>query len=95
VVLAHVAFATTGLALWIAFAITSVAALAWAAVGVIFAVVGLGMATLIAGLPESGPDQVIRSRAARLRAEAPVIATHGVLATVTIVVVILGAIAAS
>ena len=52
VIIGHFVLALTGLGIWIAFLAADVAALAWAAVGVILAVAGLGMATLAGGLPE-------------------------------------------
>jgi hypothetical protein len=51
VVIGHFGLALTGLGIWIAFVVTGVPALAWAAVGVILSVAGLGMATLAGGLP--------------------------------------------
>ena len=53
VVIGHAGLALTGLGIWIAFMVTGVSALAWAAVGVILSVAGLGMATLAGGLPEA------------------------------------------
>lgn len=52
VIVAHFTLALAGLGIWIAFLATGTAALAWAAVGVVLAVAGLGMATLAGGLPE-------------------------------------------
>ena len=52
VIVGHFTLALTGLVLWIWFLTTGVPALAWAAVGVVLAVAGLGMATLAGGLPE-------------------------------------------
>jgi hypothetical protein len=52
VLIAHAALATAGLALWVAFLAASAVALAWLAVAVILVVAGLGMATLITGLPD-------------------------------------------
>lgn len=94
VVLGHAGLAIGGLAVWIGFAGTGESVLAWLAVGLIMAVAGLGMATLIGGLPEGDSVQRAAVRYARVRAAVPVIAVHGILATVTIVVTILGAIAA-
>jgi manganese efflux pump family protein len=53
VVFGHAGLALTGLGIWIAFLVSGVSALAWAAVGVILSVAGLGMATLAGGLPEA------------------------------------------
>jgi hypothetical protein len=56
VVIGHFGLASVGLAVWIAFVVTGLPALAWAAVGVILSVAGLGMATLAGGLPEAAPS---------------------------------------
>jgi hypothetical protein len=126
VIVGHFTLALTGLGLWIWFLATGVPALAWAAVVVILAVAGLGMATLAGGLPERaaepgggpaaepagepmkrpapGADPVRPGRPPELTAEpvtralarpaAPVarIVIHGVLAAVTILLVVLAAI---
>jgi len=52
VIAGHLALAVAGLGIWIGFVATGVAVLAWVAVGVILSVAGLGMATLVGGLPE-------------------------------------------
>jgi hypothetical protein len=54
VVAGHFTLALAGLGVWIGFLVTSVAALAWTAVGMILAIAGLGMATLAGGLPSAG-----------------------------------------
>jgi manganese efflux pump family protein len=51
VIFGHFGLALSGLVIWIAYLITGWAALAWAAVGVLLPVAGLGMATLANGLP--------------------------------------------
>jgi hypothetical protein len=51
VIVGHFTLALAGLGVWIAFVVTGVAAVAWAAVGVILSIAGLGMATLAGGLP--------------------------------------------
>jgi manganese efflux pump family protein len=56
VVIGHFGLALTGLGVWIAYVVTGVPALAWAGVGVILSVAGLGMATLAGGLPEAAAD---------------------------------------
>jgi manganese efflux pump family protein len=56
VVAGHFGLALAGLGIWIAYVVTGVAALAWVAVGVILSVAGLGMATLVGGLPEAPAD---------------------------------------
>jgi len=88
VIVGHVGLAAAGLATWIGFLATAVPALAWAAVGMIVTIAGLGMATLITGIPEPG----MGSSAGR--APVLIIATHGVLATATILLVMLAAIGA-
>lgn len=49
--LGHFGLALCGLAVWAVYLVTGWAALAWAAVGVLLPVAGLGMATLVNGLP--------------------------------------------
>jgi hypothetical protein len=51
VLFGHFGLALTGLVIWVAYLTTGWAALAWAAVGVLLPVAGLGMATLTVGLP--------------------------------------------
>jgi hypothetical protein len=106
VVAGHAALALTGLGIWIAFLVTSAAALAWAAVGVVLAVAGLGMATLAGGLPEghhetaagAGPASagVLSSRTTAIQVPSgkPLarIVLHGTLAASTILLVVLAAI---
>jgi hypothetical protein len=101
--LGHATLALTGLCIWIAFTATGVAALAWAAVGLTWIIAGLGMATLLSASPE---QQVIASTeeaappgpagmsAAAFPVRAPVIiiAVHGALATLTILLVLLAAV---
>lgn len=144
VILGHAALAVAGLGIWIAFAATGVPALAWTAVGLTLVIAGLGMATLVTGLPEPadsaapglpGPAQsaaagpgapaglpgpadsaapapagllgaagdgagpALATRAAvaapaKVRMPWTVIALHGVLATATIMLVLLAAMAA-
>jgi len=100
----HAGLGLAGLGIWIGFMATTEPALAWIAVGTTSLVAGLGMATLLTGLPDpqrSGPlpantastvTASVRTRAAR--PPVLVIALHGVLATVTILVVLLAAIGA-
>jgi hypothetical protein len=89
VLMAHAGLAIAGLALWTTFLAADAAALAWLAVGVILVVAGLGMATLITGLPDPQAGAPAGSRAAVL-----VIAVHGALATAAILLVLLGAVGA-
>lgn len=99
---AHAGLAITGLGIWIAFMGTSTSALAWADVGLTWVIAGLGMATLLT----SSPGQVATSTQAAALAgatemstapfptKAPVlvIALHGILATATILLVLLAAV---
>ncbi len=85
-VLSHFGLAVAGLGLWVAFVITGTPGLAWLGVGLIVLIAGLGMGALSAALPEPG----------RGKAGLPVIiiAIHGLLATTTILLVLLAAIGA-
>jgi hypothetical protein len=47
----HFGLALSGLVIWVAYLVTGWAALAWVAVAVLLPVAGLGMATLVTGLP--------------------------------------------
>lgn len=107
-VISHAALAVTGLGIWLAFAASDLPVLAWIAVGLIMLIVGLGMATLVAALPgpaasagpaSSGPSPQTRTAVtaspAGVRMPVIVIALHGVLATATILLVLLAAIGAA
>jgi hypothetical protein len=87
-VLSHFGLAITGLGLWLAFVITGTRVLAWLGVGLIVLIAGLGMGALSAALsePEPGPPKAGMPVA--------VIAVHGMLATATILLVLLAAIGA-
>jgi hypothetical protein len=93
VVVGHFGLALTGLAVWIAFVATGLRALAWAAVGVILLVAGLGMATLAGGLPEAAASSGPASPGPA-RKPLALIAVHGSLAATAILLVVLAAIAA-
>ena len=107
IVISHAAVAVAGLGLWLAFVASDASALAWIAAGLILPAVGLGMATLVATLPGSavgagpaspGPPQAQTAETASPSAgQMPVIviALHGVLATATILLVLLAAIGTS
>jgi hypothetical protein len=100
--LGHAGLAITGLGIWIAFMVTSTSALAWADVGLTWVIAGLGMATLLT----SSPEQVATSTQAaalagvaetsttpfQVKAPVLVIALHGILATATILLVLLAAV---
>ena len=83
VIVGHFGLALSGLAIWASYLATGWHPLAWTAVGVLLPVVGLGMATLMAFL--SGPHAA--------RAPALLIAAHGTLATVTMLLALLAAVA--
>jgi hypothetical protein len=87
----HFGLALAGLGIWIGFVATDLAVLAWIALGMVVLIAGLGMGVLSAALP--GPA---RAGAASSQARIPVIvvAAHGMLATLTILLVLLAAIGA-
>ena len=92
----HVAAAVGCVAMLAAFTATGTAALGWTAVGLVILAAGLGMATLGAALPEPRPDLRLGPApnppgAARRQSLVVVIAVHGVLATATILLVVLAA----
>ena len=103
---AHATFGLGGLAIWNANTATAEPVLGWIAVGITFLLAGLGMATLLTAAPDaqrSGSvtaDATTTSTAAaspRKRGGRPpvlVIALHGVLATITILLVLLAVIGA-
>ena len=91
VLVVHLGLAVGGLATWTGYLLSGWAPLAWAAVGILAPVAGLGMATLLLTIPDpsSGPGPGTRSRAPVV-----VIAGHGALATLTMLLALLGAVAA-
>ena len=104
IIVSHFALAAAGLGIWIAFVATEAPFLAWIAVGLILPIAGLGLAALAAALPEpaasSGPPSpsaplatLVAQAAAPARMAMPVavIAVHGILATATILLVLLAA----
>jgi hypothetical protein len=108
-VFSHFALAVAGLGVWIAFSATGLHVLGWLAVGLIILIAGLGMGALTAALsqPSPGPapargtaptlDPAPAQGTAPTRARTPVavIAVHGVLATTTILLVLLATIGAA
>jgi manganese efflux pump family protein len=99
----HAGLAATGLCIWIGFMVTAVPALGWIDVALTWVVVGLGMATLLGDGPASPPETVPAPAAATASGLAPaarasgrapvlVIALHGALAAVTILLVLLAVI---
>jgi hypothetical protein len=96
----HAGLAVAGLCLWIAFLVTAEPVLGWTDVALSWLIVGLGMATLLGGIPGTATAALPEPAAApagkaalaapaRARAPVLVIALHGTLATVTIVLVLL------
>jgi hypothetical protein len=102
----HAGLALTGLVIWVAFTVTDTAVLAWFDVGLTWVIAGLGMATLLAASPAqqavtAGPgaaalvgDAEASTAPFRTRAPVFVIALHGALATLTILLVLLAAVGA-
>ena len=100
----HAGLAITGLLIWIAFTVTHTAALAWTDVGLTWVIAGLGMATLLAASPEqraistsSGATALVAVTETATtpfptRAPVIVIALHGALAMLTILLVLLAAV---
>ena len=95
-IFAHFGLAMTGLGVWIAYLATGVTAVAWIASALLLPVTGLGLAVLIASLPE----QSLAATASVPVAEDPpparhppamVVAAHGVFAVATILFAILAA----
>jgi hypothetical protein len=87
IIISHFTLAVAGLGIWIGFVAADVSVLAWIAVGLTLPAAGLGMATLVAALPEPAAS-------AGARMPVTVIAVHGVLATATILLALLAAISA-
>ena len=103
VVLGHAGLAVAGLGVWVAFTVTPRPTLGWIDVGLTWVIAGLGMATLVSALPEqrAGTDadhgaanQSADTAVTPHRSRVPVltIALHGVLATATILLVLLAVI---
>ena len=101
VTLGHAGAASAGLLAWIAYLVTGWTGLAWLAVGVLLAAIGLGMATLTVWTapasrgvpappgPAAGPP---RGRLGDLRIIVPVV--HGVTASATVLLALLTAVTA-
>ncbi|MGO8958595.1 MAG: hypothetical protein ACLQFR_14685 [Streptosporangiaceae bacterium] len=89
VLIIHAGLAIAGLGIWTAFLAAGAAVLAWLAVAVILVIAGLGMATLVTGLPDpraAGPG--------RPAAQVLAAVLHGLLATLAILLVLLAAVGA-
>ncbi len=103
-VFSHFGLAIGGLGIWIGYLLTRWAPVAWIALAILLPVAGLGMATLIQAIPDPDPatggDPVrhppaLPYAAVRTR-KMPVvmIAAHGALATATLLLALLGSVAA-
>jgi len=102
----HASLGLAGLGVWIAFMATSQQVLGWIAVGITFVLAGLGMATLLGANSDPPRPDALAPESQRASAEAAsltrpsvrapvlVIALHGVLATTTILLVLLAVIGA-
>lgn len=86
----HFGVALSGLLVWIAFIASGRGVLAWIAVGMLLPVAGLGMATLLAG---GSDDEAGTSPSSGEHPPVLVIAAHGILATLTILLALLAAVA--
>jgi hypothetical protein len=90
----HAAVALAGLAVWGAFAIARGAALAWAAAALVIAAAGLGMAVLLMSVPEpvaAGSEPADGRAAGPAPSRVLSIASHVMLAVVTMLLVVLAA----
>jgi manganese efflux pump family protein len=100
VILSHFGLAASGLLVWIGYLLTTWTPAAWIAVGMLMPVVGLGISTLLLAAPDSGSaaDTPVAAAgsAAVARRGVPVvmIAAHGVLATLTVLLALLAAVSA-
>ncbi len=99
----HAGLAATGLCIWIGFMATGAPALGWIDVALTWVIAGLGMATLLSDGPASpagaapGPaaataSSKVSGEHAPARAPVLVIALHGALAAVTVLLVLLAVI---
>lgn len=89
----HAAAAVAGLAVWISFLAAGRIALAWAAVGLTFLIAGLGMAALLTGSASGTGNPGSAETRGAPRVPVLMIAAHGMLATATILLVLLATIA--
>lgn len=90
----HGAIALTGLAVWVAFAVTRGQALAWTAAGLIVAAAGLGMAVLVTSITELSarcPEDQMPPGTGPPPGRVFAIACHVALAVSTILFVLLAA----
>ena len=101
VLLGHFGLAATGLVVWVIYLLADWTPLAWTAVALLLLVAGLGLALATLGLPGRLPDAVdvpakadTAATSARGWARALLVAGHGLLATATLLLVVLAAIGA-
>ncbi len=99
VVLGHFGLATTGLVVWVIYLVADWTPLAWTAVALLLLVAGLGLALATLGLPgrlSAAVDAPARADTAATSApgwvRALLVAGHGLLATATLLLVVLAAI---
>ena len=100
VTLGHAGAASVGLLAWIAYLVTGWTGLAWLAVGVLLAAIGLGMATLTVWTapafrrppPPGSGGGAPRGRLGDLRIIVPVV--HGLTASATVLLALLTAVTA-
>jgi hypothetical protein len=85
----HATAATAGLGTWAAFASAGEPALAWTAAALAFTAAGLGMAFLVGSVPEQAAGAPRSDSGSR---RVLVIATHGMLAAVTMALVLYAAV---
>ena len=101
----HAGLAVAGLAVWAGFMVTAVPVLGWIDVALTWVIAGLGMAALLGGTPAdqqaTGPlpaaaaaDGTALTTSVAARTPVLMIALHGALASVTIVLVLLAVIGA-
>ncbi|MEV4107793.1 hypothetical protein [Nonomuraea sp. NPDC049695] len=96
VIFGHFALAAIGLVVWIAYLITDSRALAWTALILLVPVAALGFAMLARWIPTRRVRATVptgqQSAPAESNFPVPVVVAHGVLAVVTVVLVLLTAI---
>jgi hypothetical protein len=103
-VFGHFGLAAAGLVLWIAYLLLDSARLAWVAFVVLILVAALGFTLLsrwsvgrrhgaAVGGPPGGSASGVAARPAEQTLPVPIVAAHGVLAVVTVVLVLLAALA--
>jgi hypothetical protein len=101
VLLGHFGLATTGLVVWVIYLVAAWTPLAWTAVALLLLVAGFGLALVTLGLPGRLSDAVDAPAKADMAAtfargwvRVLPVAGHGLLATATLLLVVLAAIGA-